>query len=272
MSVLWGDGKTATFAAMNFIDTHTHLYLDAFDNDREQMMQRAQAAGVGMVLLPNIDASSVDAVHQMVVDFPGVAFAMMGLHPCSVQEGFQAELDSIEKWLFDHPGKYVAVGEIGIDLYWDKSTLPFQVDAFEQQIGWAKELGKPIVIHARDSFNEIFEVMDRLADEKLRGVFHCFTGNRAQAEKALSYGFYLGIGGVATYKNGGLDKTLPSVGLDKLILETDAPYLTPVPHRGKRNESSYIPLIANRVAEILNIEVAEVADVTTKNAQKLFDL
>jgi TatD DNase family protein len=196
---------------------------------------------------------------------------MMGLHPCSVKDDYRSVLKQLKKIVFE--GSYCSVGEIGIDLYWDKSTLSIQQEALREQIGWAKELGLPIVIHARDSYDEIFEVVDELNDASLSGVFHCFTGNVEQAQHIIGYdNFMLGIGGVATFKNGGLDKVLPHLGLDHLILETDAPYLAPVPFRGKRNESSYVRLVADRLAELCEVSTEEVAKQTTANAKLLFSL
>jgi len=247
------------------------MYLEQFDEDRAACMERAVKENVFLTLLPNIDSSSIGSMKRIIDEFPAQYMGMMGLHPCSVKENFRDELSTIKKEL--DTGKYVAVGEIGIDLYWDKSTLDIQVEAFKEQIKWAKEAKLPIAIHARDSFDEIFDVLDEVYDDRLSGVFHCFTGTVAQAEKALSYsGFYLGIGGVATFKNGGLDTVLAEVGLDRLMLETDAPYLTPHPHRGKRNETAYTRLVADKLALIFKKSVEEVARVTTNNAKDLFKL
>jgi TatD DNase family protein len=253
------------------IDTHAHMYADAFDEDRAETMQRAFDAGLTLVALPNIDSASIGPLRALMEAFPDQTIGMMGLHPSHVKDDYKAELQKIEAEL--DRGKYHAVGEIGIDLYWDKTYLPQQVDAFITQIGWAKKRGLPIVIHARESFDEIFEIMDAHCDERLSGVFHCFTGNLVQARKALSYpNFYLGIGGVVTFKNGGLDKVLPGVGIDRLVLETDAPYLAPAPFRGKRNESAYSVLVAEKSAEIFNVSTTEVERITTMNARKLFKL
>lgn len=253
------------------IDTHAHMYADAFDEDREAAMRRAFDAGISLVALPNIDSSSIGPLNSLMKTFPDRTIGMMGLHPSYVKADFEEELEKIEAEL--DRGIYHAVGEIGIDLYWDKTFFPQQVEAFTRQIGWAKDRGLPIAIHARDSFEEIFDVLDRLCDEQLSGVFHCFTGNTAQAEKALSYpNFYLGIGGVVTFKNGGLDKVLPAIGIDRLVLETDAPYLAPVPFRGKRNETAYTSLVAEKLAEIIGVSVSDVDNLTTRNARKLFKL
>lgn len=247
------------------------MYLDHFDEDRKECMERAFKENVLLTLLPNIDVDSIEPMKRIIEEFPAQYMGMMGLHPCSVKEDFSEQLSVIKKEL--DTGNYIAVGEIGIDLYWDKSTLDNQVVAFKEQIEWAKKANLPIVIHARDSFDEIFEVLDEVHDERLKGVFHCFTGTAEQGEKALSYeGFYLGIGGVATFKNSGLDAVLSKIGLDRLMLETDAPYLTPQPHRGKRNETAYTRFVADKLAVIFEKSVEEIARVTTNNAKDLFKL
>ena len=255
----------------SLIDTHTHLYLDAFNDDREAMIRRALEAGVKQLLLPNIDLESVAGMHALCDAYPTVCFPMMGLHPCDVKDGFEEVLGDMRKKFSER--NYVAVGEIGIDLYWDKTTLPIQTQAFEMQIQWAKELELPIVIHARDSFNEIFEVMDRLHDESLRGVFHCFTGNAEQAQKILDYGnFLMGIGGVLTYEKSGLATVVKDIPLEKLVLETDSPFLTPKPYRGKRNESAYVKFVAEKVAEVKQTDLAAIAVQTSENARRMFNL
>lgn len=251
------------------IDTHTHLFVKEFDEDRESVVNAALSAGVSKMLLPNIDLESIDAVHKMADLFPGSCFPMMGLHPCSVTENWETDLKVIHSWLDKRT--YCAIGEIGIDLYWDKSTFEYQREAFKIQVDWAKQRKLPVVIHVREAFQETFELVDQLNDNNLTGVFHCFTGNVEQARHILNYGgFKLGIGGVATFKNGGLDKVLPEIGLEHLVLETDSPYLAPVPHRGKRNESSFLKLVANRVAEIKGVSFEEVDEATTQNALSLF--
>lgn len=256
---------------MELIDSHSHLYLDHFQDDRQEVIDRCKEAGLSKVLLPNIDLESVEQLHALAAHDDKMFIPMMGLHPCSVKDGFEEVLAQLKKLLF--AGSYCAVGEIGIDLYWDKSTLSIQQEALKEQIGWAKELGLPIVIHARESYDEIFEVVDKLNDDRLSGVFHCFTGTVEQAQHIIGYGdFMLGIGGVATFKNGGLDKVLPHIDMSNLILETDAPYLAPVPHRGKRNESSYVRLVADRVAEIYDVTTKDVAEQTTAGAKLLFNL
>ncbi len=253
-----------------FTDTHTHLYLDAFRSDRDDMINRALDAGVERMLLPNIDHSTTAALMEMVETYPGICIPMMGLHPTSVKSDFRKALEAIENSL-DHPG-VVAVGEIGIDLYWDQTYIHEQEEAFRIQIRWAREKGLPIVIHARDSFSEIFRVLDQEGSTRLRGVFHSFTGSAVELEKALSYGFMIGINGIVTFKNSGLDTLVPNIPLEQLLLETDAPFLAPVPFRGKRNESSYLVRIAARVAEIYNLPLEEIATATTRNAETLFML
>jgi TatD DNase family protein len=257
---------------MFLIDTHTHLYSSQFDEDRNDVIQKSLDKGVQKLLLPNIDQSSIDGMMNLVVNYPNVCYPMMGLHPCSVDENVEESLKNLESF-FTENHKFIAVGEIGIDLYWDKTFLKEQIKAFEIQINWAKKYQLPIVIHARDSFDEIFEVLDRMYDEHLTGVFHCFSGDLEQANKVLSYGgFKLGIGGVVTFKKSGLDEVLKCVSLEHLILETDSPYLAPTPYRGKRNESSYLPLVALKLSSIYGISENEIAQITTQNALTLFNL
>ncbi len=254
-----------------FIDTHTHLFDSAFDEDRRSIVEKSIEAGVEKMLLPNIDIDTIDAMHELVAEFPSNCYAMMGLHPSSVKKDWQEQLEVVQKHLFS--GKYIAVGEIGMDLYWDKTFVKEQAKAFRQQAEWAKELKIPIAIHARDAFDEIFEILDEINDDHLTGVFHCFTGNIEQAEHALSYGgFKLGIGGVLTYKKAGLDKVLEKIDLEHLILETDSPYLSPVPFRGKRNESSYVLHIAEKLADIYGVPLKVIEEETTKNALNLFTI
>lgn len=257
---------------MFLVDTHTHLYSEEFGTEAHEMIQRAVDAGVETLIMPNIDVDSIAPMLALEKAWPSNLRSMMGLHPCYVKpENYRQQLDACREQFEQH--HFVAVGEIGIDLYWDKSTLTIQQEAFTEQIGWAKELGLPIAIHARDAFDEIFEILDRHADERLSGVFHCFTGTAEQAQKALSYaGFYLGIGGVVTYKKAALDQSLTHVPLDRLVLETDAPYLAPVPHRGKRNESAYITAVAQRLSEIYGCSINHLAAITSNNAKQLFRL
>jgi TatD DNase family protein len=255
---------------MNLIDTHTHLFSSQFDEDRNAVVQKAIDNGVSKMLLPNISSETIEAMHQLCQDFPKHCYPMMGLHPCDVKNDYLKELEIVKAQL--DKGKYVAVGEIGIDLYWDKSTLDIQKKAFRQQLIWAKEYDLPVAIHIRESFDEIFEVIEEVNDEKLRGVFHCFTGTKEQGLRAIDMGFMLGIGGVVTFKNSGLDQTLSGLPLAQLILETDSPYLAPTPHRGQRNESAFIPLMAQKLADIYEMDIEEVARITTQNAKTLFKL
>ncbi len=253
---------------MQLIDTHCHLYLPEFAEDIAEVIQRASSAGVSRCYLPNIDRSSLNAMLQLEKQFPGQCIAMMGLHPCSVNENVKEELQIVENQLSSR--KYVAVGEIGLDFYWDKTHIKQQYEAFRQQIEWALQYDIPVVIHSRDSIDECIEVVSEYASRGTRGVFHCFGGTIEQANKISALGFYMGIGGVVTYKKAGLENVLDKVDLQWLVLETDAPYLTPVPFRGKRNESSYLHYVAARLAEIKNMPVEEIAATTTANALRLF--
>jgi TatD DNase family protein len=252
-----------------FIDTHAHLYSEKFGDDREAMLERAARAGVGKLFLPNVDHDSIGPMDALAAAHPERCFAMMGLHPCSVGADNAAALGEVERLL--RTGRYCAVGEIGIDLYWDKTWLAQQQQAFLQQVRWAKELGLPIAIHCRESFAEVMAIVEQENDASLSGVFHCFTGTPEQARRIIALGgFCLGIGGVITYPKGGLFETMREVGADHCVLETDAPYLAPVPYRRKRNESSYIPIIAAKLAEAVGLPVEEVARITTANAGQLF--
>lgn len=253
------------------IDSHTHLYLEQFDEDRNEMVRRAIDQGVERMLLPNIDSSTTSAMLDLCATFPSNCLPMMGLHPCSVKDNYEEELQHVEFEL--KTGKYIAVGEIGIDLYWDKTHIKEQEFAFRQQIRWAKEMGLPIVIHARESYREIFAIVDEENDERLKGVFHCFTSNEEDGRHILNYGgFKLGIGGVVTFKNSGLDKTLANFDLGDLVLETDSPYLTPAPFRGQRNESAYVNRVADKLADLYGVSREEVATETTKNCLETFQL
>lgn len=255
---------------MILTDTHTHIY---YETDQEKLcalMQRSLEKGVSRLFLPNVDSSSVSLVFGLSDQYPGNCFPMLGLHPCDVKGNFKEELESIYKEISGR--KIYAVGEIGIDLFWDKSTLSIQQEAFRTQIGWAKQMNLPIVIHCREAFDEIFEILDELKDDKLRGIFHCFTGNAEQAQKVIGLGFYLGIGGVLTYKNSGLDKVVQDISLEHLVLETDSPYLTPVPFRGKPNESSYLIYVAQKLADLKQVSIEEVAQITTKNSERVFGI
>lgn len=253
-----------------YTDSHSHLYLDAFADDREQMMERALEAGVKRIFLPNIDSTSTEAMFALAEQYPHNCFPMLGVHPTSVKENYLEELALIEKQL-NRPG-IVGVGESGIDLYWDKTFLKEQEDAFRTQIDWAKQLKLPLVIHARDSFPEIFRILEHAGTENLNGVFHSFTGGADELRKALSFGFHIGINGIVTFKNSKLWEILENIPRDKLLLETDAPFLAPSPFRGRRNESSYLTHIAAKVAEIYKETPEEIGAITTRNALKLFQL
>jgi len=256
---------------MIFIDTHTHLFSPSFNEDRTDAVQRAINAGVDKLLLPNIDIESISAMYDLCNQFPNNCFPMMGLHPGSVDENWERNLEVIKEHLFTRNN--LAVGEIGMDLYWDKTFQDAQAQAFRQQISWAKELKLPIIIHAREAFEEIFDIVDELNDDSLRGIFHCFTGTLEQAQKIQEYGgFMLGLGGVLTYKKSGLDEVVKDIPIDMIVLETDSPYLPPTPHRGKRNESAYLIHIAEKLADIKQMKLTEVADLTTANARQMFNL
>jgi TatD DNase family protein len=254
-----------------FIDTHTHLFVDAFDDDIDLVMQKAIAAGVEYFLLPNIDVDSIDRMHRLEEKYPNKCKSMMGLHPGSVGANWERDLETIRENLFSR--SYCAVGEIGMDLYWDKTFIEAQKKAFRMQVEWAKELKLPVVIHAREAFDEIFAILDEVNDASLFGVFHCFTGTIEQANHIMEYGnFKMGIGGVLTYKNAKLDEVVRKIPLEYLVLETDSPYLSPVPYRGKRNESAYVLHIAEKLADAQGISLKEVEEITTLNAKHLFDL
>ncbi|PIB28977.1 TatD family hydrolase [Maribacter sp. 4G9] len=255
---------------MNITDTHTHLYSEAFDEDRDRMIQTAMDQGVTRFFVPAIDSSYTDRMVQLEEKYPENIFLMAGLHPTHVKENFEAELEHVERILKEH--RYYAIGEIGIDLYWDKSFLKEQQKAFSKQINLAKEHRLPIVIHCRDAFDAVFEVLEQEKDEDLKGIFHCFTGNLEQAHRALSYNMKLGIGGVVTFKNGKIDLFLSQIDLKHIVLETDAPYLAPVPYRGKRNESAYVMNVLKKVAELYALDEREVARVTTANSKEVFGI
>ncbi len=256
---------------MILTDTHTHLYYEEDPILRAELIQRSVENGVNRLFLPNVDLDSVEKIKQLVSEHPDLCFPMMGLHPCSVTEDVEGTLDAIYEEL--NRGHYLAIGEIGIDLYWDKSTLALQQMAFRRQIAWAKDRNLPIVIHCREAFDEVYEILCQEQDDKLRGIFHCFTGTVEQAHKVIDLGFYLGIGGVLTYKNAGLDKVLEQVSLEHIVLETDAPYLTPVPFRGKKpNESSFLVYVAGKLAEVKGITMDELAMQTTENSKRIFGI
>lgn len=255
---------------VGFIDTHAHLYDDSFKMDIEHVVESALNNGVSLALMPNCDTATLDNMLRLEKKFPYFFRSMLGLHPTYVKEDFQEQLSKMESMLHEHP--FCAIGECGLDYYWDKTFVDQQKEAFQIQINWAKKYDLPIVIHTRDSISEGINMIEKALDKTLKGVFHCFSGNKKEATQIVEMGFYLGIGGISTFKNGGLEDVIESTPLSALILETDAPYLAPTPYRGKRNESAYIPLIAARIAEIKNITVEEVAVVTTENAYKLFKL
>ncbi|MEL7162352.1 MAG: TatD family hydrolase [Bacteroidota bacterium] len=252
------------------IDTHTHLYSTKFAADRAEMMGRIREAGVGLAILPAVDRTSHAAMLQLEADYPELTLAMIGLHPVSVKEGYEEELAIVKEYLGQRP--WVAIGEIGMDLYWDKTYRRQQEDAFLRQCRWAIEYDLPICIHAREAIDELLELIAGVNDPKLRGVFHCFTGDVAQARRAVELGFYLGIGGVVTFKNGGLEPVLRELPHDRILLETDAPYLAPVPKRGKRNETAYLPFVAEKIAEIWETSPKAVGEQTNRNAWQLFEL
>ncbi|MFN7118614.1 MAG: TatD family hydrolase [Saprospiraceae bacterium] len=253
---------------MQLIDTHTHLYSKQFDGDRQAMVQRALEAGVTKMFLPNVDRNSIAAMLELEAAFPKHCFAMMGLHPGSVNADYKEELAIVREWLDRR--SFAGVGEIGIDLYWDKTFVKEQQDAFLTQCEWAKALNIPIVIHSRDAMDMTIDLVREVKDERLRGIFHCFTGTVEQAERIMELDFYLGIGGVLTYPKGGLDQVMAAITLDYVVLETDAPYLPPVPYRGKRNESAYITFVAEKLAAIKGMAVDQIAELTTANAQEIF--
>ncbi len=255
---------------MILTDTHTHLYYEKDRAQLDQLMQRALGNQVSRFFLPNVDVESIPLVMNLAKNYPEHCFPMLGLHPCDVKADFREQLQTIHDQIPNQP--IYAIGEIGIDLYWDKSTLENQLEAFRTQIGWAKKLNLPIVIHCRDAFDEVYQVLLAENDEKLRGIFHCFTGSLEQAHKIIDLGFYLGIGGVVTYKNAGLDSVVAQIPLEHLVLETDSPYLTPVPFRGKPNESSYLIHVAQKVADLHQTSVAKLAEITTENSIKIFGI
>lgn len=255
---------------MILTDTHTHLYSSQFQEDRPEMIQRAIKAGVSRFFIPAIDSTYTQKMYDLEAQYPEHVFLMMGLHPCYVKENYLEELAFVEAQLKSR--KFYAIGEIGIDMYWDKTTLEIQKIALRKQIQWAKEYKLPINIHGRDAFDEIFEVLESEKDEALFGIFHCFSGNYEQALQAISYGMKLGIGGVVTFKNGGIDQFLHNIPIEHIVLETDAPYLAPVPYRGKRNESSYLVQVVEKLAAIYQIPVEQVAQITTQNSKQIFGI
>jgi TatD DNase family protein len=255
---------------MNFVDSHAHLYMEEFREDRAEVMQRADAAGVEKIFLPNIDSSTTAAMLDMETEFPGRVFPMMGLHPCSVKEDAETELSAVREWFSRR--RFAAVGETGLDFYWDLTFREQQIAAFSAQADLALQYDVPLVIHSRNSTRECIDIVREKQKGALKGVFHCFSGTTDEAREIIDLGFFLGIGGVLTFKKSALPELLRDVPLEHLLLETDAPYLAPVPFRGKRNESSYVPLVAEKLAAVLEIPLAVVAEVTTRNASTLFGL
>jgi len=255
---------------MLLTDTHTHLYYETDAEKQALLFQRCFENNINRLFLPNVDISSIAKIDALVAQYPENCFAMAGLHPCDVKEDYAEVLKVIYDSMADR--KIYAIGEIGIDMHWDKTTLEIQQIAFREQIKWAKAMKLPIVIHCREAFDEVFEVLEAEKGDDLRGIMHCFTGNLEQAERTIGLGFYLGIGGVVTYKKAGLDEVLSHIPLEHLVLETDSPYLAPVPYRGKPNESSYLVHIAQKVADIYHISIEEVAEVTTANSIKIFNV
>lgn len=253
---------------MLLTDTHTHQYYEKDLQKRAEQMQRCFDAGVERLFLPNVDVASIAMIDELVSAYPDNCFAMAGLHPCDVKEDYLEMLSQMYATIASR--EIYAIGEIGIDLYWDKTTLGIQQDAFKKQIAWAEQLDLPFVIHCREAFDEVFEVLEETKHDRMRGIFHCFTGNVEQAKRAIDLGFYLGIGGVVTYKKAGLDLVLSEIPLNHIVLETDAPYLAPVPFRGKPNESSYLVHVAQKVADIYVLDLEEVARITTENSRKIF--
>lgn len=254
---------------MIITDTHTHLYSEAFKEDRSQMIQRAIDLGVTRFFIPAIDTSYTESMLELESNFPNHVFLMMGLHPTSVKENYEEELFHVEEMLSKR--KFYAIGEIGIDLYWDKSTLDIQKKAFKHQIQLAKKYKLPIVIHCREAFDEVFEVLETEKANDLFGIFHCFTGTKEQAERAISFNMKLGIGGVVTFKNGKIDQFINEIDLKHIVLETDSPYLAPKPYRGKRNESSYIIKVIERLSELYGLSKEKIAEITTKNSHEVFN-
>lgn len=255
---------------MKLIETHAHIYSEKFENDVAECIKRAKGAGVERIYMPNVDSQSIGRMLNMEEQYPNYCVPMMGVHPCSIAEDYKKELAIAEEWFSKRD--FVAVGEIGMDLYWDKTFKAQQEDAFRIQCQWAIEKDIPIIIHSRESTLEVLGIIESIANEKLRGIFHCFSGSVEEANRIIDLGFYIGIGGVVTYKNGGLDKVVPHIPLEKIVLETDCPYLPPVPHRGKRNEVSFINLVAEKIGDLHHLPVGKIAEITTANAEKIFQV
>jgi TatD DNase family protein len=253
-----------------WIDTHAHLYSEEFKADLDVVLSRSEEANIGKIFMPNIDRTSIDGMMEIELKAPSKYHPMIGLHPCSVKRDFEKELYIVEEWL--NKRQFVAIGEIGTDLYWEKSFWVEQQEAFKIQVQWAKKFQLPLVIHCRESMDETIELLKPFVDGKLTGIFHCFSGSMEQARKIVEMNFYLGLGGMATFKNGGVNKVIPDLDLSRVVLETDSPYLAPVPYRGKRNEPSYIPVIGQKVCDLKKITPEELQKATTENAQKIFNI
>lgn len=260
----------ANFAAMNIIDSHSHPYVEEFAEDRDAMLQRASAAGISKIYMPAIDSTTHTAMLGLEKQYPGFCISMMGLHPCSVKDSYEKELDIIYQYLSER--KFAAIGEIGLDYYWDKSTVDIQKKAFMQQMEWALEFDVPIVIHSRESTMDCVEMVRPFAAKGLKGIFHCFGGSNEEAKAIIDLGFLLGIGGVFTFKKANMPENLKDIGIEHMVLETDAPYLAPVPFRGKLNESAYLPYVLNAVSDAKGISMEEIAQITSANAEKLFKI
>ncbi|MDH3650573.1 MAG: TatD family hydrolase [Saprospiraceae bacterium] len=252
------------------VDTHAHIYLEAFDGDRDLVIQRALKADVGLILMPNIDHQSIQALHSTESSYPEICRGMMGLHPCSVTENVEAQLQHISEALSKR--QYIAIGEIGMDLYWDQKYIEQQKLALRRQSEWALDREVPIVIHSRSALDDILDILEGMALPNLTGVFHCFGGSHRQAERIIELGFLIGIGGIVTFKNSNLPEVLPEIGLQHIVLETDSPYLAPTPFRGKRNEPAYLQYVVQRLANIYNLTPIEIAQETTDNALNLFQI
>ena len=255
---------------MSIIDTHAHIYLDEMDDDREKMLNRAESEGVNKILMPAVDSTTHHRMFNLEKLHPASCFSMMGLHPCSVKENFREELQLAASLLSKR--KFIGVGEIGLDFYWDLTFKEQQLEAFHEQLGWALKYDVPVSIHSRNATDECIDVVTQNQNGKLKGVFHCFSGTEEQAVKIIDQGFYLGIGGVVTFKNAGLDRVIEKISLEHIVLETDTPYLAPVPFRGKRNEPSYLKYIVSKISTIKNCSAEEVTLMTTSNAEKLFKI
>lgn len=252
------------------IETHAHIYAEQFKDDIAEVLERSQETGIQKIVMPNIDHTSIDGMMELEEKNPGFCLATMGLHPCSVDKGFEKELYIIEEWL--NKRDFVAIGEMGTDLYWDKTFIDQQVEAFKIQVEWAKKFKRPIIIHCRESLDMTIDLVESLKTDELTGVFHCFNGTVEQAERIAGLDFYLGLGGVTTFKNSGMDQVVPKLDLDRIVLETDSPYLAPVPNRGKRNEPSYLELVAQKIADYKEMSLDDLKSKTTENANKLFKL